>query len=483
MVLVAVLLYNAVNFKSRQIASDHPLAQGSFKVDSSAIEHLSGAIRIQTISYDDSTKMQGSHAFDTMLAYLKITYPAVFNTLQDTVINARNLLLKWEGNDTAQLPCVLYAHMDVVPIEPVSIEQWKHGPFSGDVADGFIWGRGAIDDKGSLISIFEAVNRLVQAGFKPKRTIYIASGSDEEIGGKNGAKIIADYCRANHIRFQFYLDEGLMVTQGMVPGIKKDVALIGTAEKGYATFALSANMEGGHSSSPAKETAIDVLTKAVENIHNHPFKERLCKPLEEFLQYTGPEMPVLQKIVFANPWMFKKAIFSVYEKTGPGNAMVRTTGVTTVFNAGIKENVIPSCASAKVNFRILPGETGKQVEQRLRKIVNDPRVTIISIEIHEPSKIGSADAWGFKLLQQTCSEVFPDAYVSPSLMIGATDSKHFEDLSDEIYRFFPTRMNKESLSGFHGINEKIKISNYMETIVFYEQLMKDMQDFKGSNQK
>ncbi len=406
-VLLAVMLYNTVNFKTRQITSNHPLAPDSFKLDSQATEHLASAIRIQTISYDDHMRMDGTTVFDSLITFLKNTYPAVFSALQNTIINKNNLLLKWQGSDANQLPAVLYAHMDVVPFEWATINQWKHGPFSGDIADGYIWGRGAIDDKGSLISIFEALNRLVQTGFKPQRTLYIASGSDEEIGGNNGAKTIAAYCRANNIHFKFYLDEGLMVSQGMVPGIKRDVALIGTAEKGYVTFNLSVNMKGGHSSSPAKETAIDVLNNAVKQIHDRPFKKKATKPIDEFIKYIGPQMPVAQKIIFANAWLFRPLILSVYEKNGEGNAMVRTTGVTTVINAGIKENVIPSLATAKVNFRILPGETAAQVEKRVRKAINDPRVTITKGEVFEPSKMGTADAWGFRLLQKTTSEVFP----------------------------------------------------------------------------
>jgi carboxypeptidase PM20D1 len=481
-VLMAVMLFNTATFKSKQIADKQPRAH-NLMVDSLAIQHLSGAIRIQTISYDDSTKMKNTTAFDTMLEYLKSTYPAVFSRLQDTVINNRNLLLKWAGSDSSLQPAILYAHMDVVPIESATINQWTHGPFSGDIAAGAIWGRGAIDDKGSLISILEAFNRLVQNDFKPKRTIYLASGSDEEIGGNNGAKTIADYCRVNHIHFKFYLDEGLMVSEGMVPGIDKDVALIGTAEKGYVTFNLSVNMKGGHSSSPPKETCVDVLANAIKQIHDHPFKKRATTPVNEFISYLGPQMPLVNKIVFANAWLLKPLILSVYEKTPEGNAMIRTTGVTTIVDAGIKENVIPSYASAKVNFRILPGESAAQVEKHVRKIINDPRVTITTGELFEPSKIGTANAWGFKLLQHTSAEIFPDACVAPFLMIGGTDSKHFEDLSDEIYRFFPTRMDHEALSGFHGINEKIKISGFMETISFYQQLIQDMQDFKGENQK
>jgi carboxypeptidase PM20D1 len=273
-----------------------------------------------------------------------------------------------------------------------------------------------------------------------------------------------------------------MVSHGIVPNVKRDVALIGTAEKGYATFELTVEMPGGHSSKPPAETSLDVLMSAAEKIHRHAFEKRAVQSIDEFMDYVGPEMPGMFKTIFANQWLFKSVILSQYAQTKEGNAMVRTTGVTTVMNAGMKENVIPSKVSAKVNFRILPGETVKEVELEIEKIIDDKRVEIKPVEIFEPSKTTAAGTWGFQLLQKTSSEVFPDAIVAPFLMIGSTDSKHFEDISDNIYRFFPTRMDSEALSGFHGINEKIKIPAYMETIAFYKQLITDMQWVKDKSQ-
>ena len=222
--LTAVLVFNTVTLKTKQLVSANGVPL-QLPVDSHAVQHLSSAIQINTVSSADSVKMELVRPrFDSFIQFLKVTYPLVFSSLQDTVINGRNILLKWQGSNESLAPAILYAHMDVVPVEQNTLAQWKHNAFSGDVADGYIWGRGALDDKGSLISLFEALNRSLQHGFKPLRTIYIASGSDEEVGGATGAESIAQYCRNQKLHFGFYMDEGLLVAQGVVPDIKRDVA-------------------------------------------------------------------------------------------------------------------------------------------------------------------------------------------------------------------------------------------------------------------
>ena len=483
LLLIGVLVFNTLTLKSKQLiaANGKPL---ELAIDSNAIAHLSGAIKINTVSSGDSLKMAdaGPH-FDSIIDFLKGTYPLVFSSLEDTVISRRNILLKWKGSNAGLAPAMLYAHMDVVPVEQNTLAQWKHPAFAGDIAENCVWGRGALDDKGSLISIMEALTRSLQKGLRPERTIYIASGSDEEVGGRTGAAVIAQYCRDNKLHFGFYLDEGLVITQGIVPNIKKDVALIGTAEKGYLTIELLVSMPGGHSSKPQKETALDVLVKAVKSVHDKPFDKMTAPSTKEFIDYLAYEMPMPYKLVFANDWMFKGVILSVYSKTDAGNALIRTTGVVTVMNAGLQDNVIPTKVSAKINFRILPGQTSNDVLTHVKEVIHDDRVQILALDKAEPSKSTSADTWGFKLLQKTCGEVFPDVIVAPSLMLGSTDSKHFADLTDATYRFFPIRLDDEAIGTIHGINERIKIPYFMETIRFYENLLSNLQTFAPESKK
>jgi carboxypeptidase PM20D1 len=470
--LVAVLLVKTSSFKSKQIVT----ADGKRKelpVDESAVKHLSDAIRINTTSYDD-TAIVNQAAFDSFFTFLETEYAPVFENLEDTIINQRSLLLKWKGKNETTKPVILYAHLDAVPIEESTRAKWTHGPFSGEVADGFVWGRGAMDDKGSLISIFEALKRLQTKGFTPERTVYFAFGSDEEIGGNRGAAMIADYLRAQKVSFEFYMDEGGMVSEGIVPNIKRPVALIGTAEKGYVTLELTANVKGGHSSHPPKESAVDVLVAAVKKLHDNQEHARATETVNEFLEFVGPEMPSPLNMVFANRWLFNPLILKEYEKSDEGRALLRTTEVATVMNIGEKENVIPSLVSAKVNFRVLNDETTAQVIERATKTINDTLVKFTVGEIYEPSKNSSSSTYGFKLLQQTSATVFPDAIVTPFLMLGSTDSKHFQDITENTYRFFPVRMNSDLLGTIHGINERIGLKDYMETISFYETMLTNL---------
>ena len=481
--MVGVLMFNTLTLKSKQLIAENgkPL---TLAIDSSAVQHLRSAVQINTVSYSDSLKMsEAKPHFDSFIDFLKTTYPLVFSSLEDTIINGRNILLKWKGSNPALQPAILYAHMDVVPVEQNTLTQWKHPAFGGVVADNCIWGRGTLDDKGSLISIMEALTRSLRNGLKPLRTVYIASGSDEEVGGKTGAATIAQYCRINNLHFGFYLDEGMVIAQGVVLKIKKDVALIGTAEKGYVTLELTVNLPGGHSSKPQRETALDVLLSAVKNVHDRPFEKMAAPSTQEFIDYLAYDMPMPAKVVFANKRLFKGMILSTYAKTDAGNALVRTTGVTTVMNAGLQDNVIPTKVSAKINFRILPGQSTADVVNRVTETINDKRVQILTGERFEPSKTTSADTWGFKLLQKTSAEVFPDVLVAPSLMLGSTDSKHFADLTDATYRFFPIRLDNEAIGTIHGINERIKVPYFMETIRFYENLLGNLQTFTPESKK
>lgn len=471
-VLVAVLFINTSRYTTRQIVKPDGQRR-TFAVDDTAVQHLSQAVQINTVSYDDTTVVNQA-GYDSFFTFLKTTYAPVFATVDDTIINNRSLLLKWPGKNTTAKPVILYAHLDVVPIEETTRSKWTHQPFSGEVSGGFIWGRGTLDDKGAVIGIFEALKKLQATGFVPERTVYFAFGSDEEIGGNKGAAAIAAHLKAQGVHFEFYMDEGGMVSEGMVPNIKRPVALIGTAEKGYITLELTANVKGGHSSHPPKESAIDVITAAVKKLHDNPEDARTVETVDEFLNFVGPEMPSPLKIVFANRWLFNPLILKEYEKSDEGRALLRTTQVTTVMNAGLKENVIPSLVTAKVNYRVLNDETVEQVIDRARKIINDTAVHITPGEVYQPSKNSSSATYGFKLIQQTSADVFPDAIVSPFLMLGSTDSKHFQDITDNTYRFLPVRMNSEILGGIHGIDERVGVKEYMESIAFYETLLRNL---------
>jgi carboxypeptidase PM20D1 len=343
-------------------------------------------------------------------------------------------------------------------------------PFAGTVKDGFIWGRGTTDDKINLISICESVEKLLAEGFHPKRTLYIIFGHDEEIGGK-GAKAVAARMEAMGIKADLLMDEGGIITKEKLPGITKPVALLGTAEKGYLSLELTAQALGGHSSMPEKETSVDLLSKALVKLRQNPFPAKFTEPMEGLMEAVGPEMPFLQRMAFANPWLFKGMIASTYEKTGAGNAMLHTTLVPTIIEGGIKDNVMPSQVKATINLRLLPGDSVETVIKQVEEIIGDPRVTVAKHKgaISEASAVTSVKSFGYQKMEKIMKQSYPEVITSPFLMIGATDSRHFGKVSSNIIKFSPMI----DPIGFHGIDERVSLESFQTALWFYEQLLRD----------
>jgi carboxypeptidase PM20D1 len=362
------------------------------------------------------------------------------------------------------------AHQDVVPIEEASAKMWTVDPFAGTSKNNFIWGRGATDDKINLISILEATERLLSENFQPERTIYFAFGHDEEVGGK-GAQAIAALLKSRDIKADLVLDEGGIITNDKVPGMNKPVALIGTSEKGYLSLQLSAEKNGGHSSMPEKETSIDILSRAIVKLREHPFEARFSPSTQGFIRYLGPEMPFTNKMAFANTWLFKPMVIGIYEKSAGGNAMIRTTAVPTIIDAGIKDNVIPTVATATVNFRLLPGDSSSLVMRKVRDIINDDRIriSVAGSFISEPSAVTTEDSYAYKKIEEIVKRSFKGVLTSPFLMIGGTDSRYFEEVSSGIIKFSPMI----DPVGFHGIDERVSLESYQSSIWFFEQLIRE----------
>ena len=469
-ILLAYLIFNTFNFKSKQV-SYKPI--DIIEVSPTSKDNLSKAIKIQTVSYDNIEDFD-SIQFNNFSNFLKTTYPLTDSILERKSFNSFSFLYKWRGSDSILKPIILMAHLDVVPVIEENLKKWKHNPFGGEIVNDTIWGRGSIDDKVGVVGIIESIELLLKNGFIPKRSIYISFGHDEEIGGEKGAKVIADYLEKDNIEAEFVLDEGGSIVQNMIPDIEKDVALIGIAEKGFVTLELLVELEGGHSSYPEKETAIDVLANAIVKLKNNPFPATISVPIESFINNLGPEMPFLNKLVFANKSIFQSLITNIYQESATGNALVRTTTAPTIFISGIKDNIIPQSANATVNFRIMPETSIASVIDHVKKIINDERIKIkIGNFSPQPSKISSTTSFGYKIINKTISEIYPEVLVSPYLVIGATDSRHLYKVSDNIYRFSAIKINKENIKSMHGLNERIPLNEFENIIRFYYQLIRN----------
>ena len=470
LIFVSYLVINALNFKSKQLSYE-PIKV--IKVNSTSKLNFSNAIKIKTVSPEKEIDFD-SISFQNFERFLKNTYPLADSILEKKTFNSFSFLYKWEGVNQTVKPIILMAHLDVVPVIEENLSDWKHNPFGGAIINDTIWGRGTIDNKVAVIGIMESVELLLGDGFKPQRSIYIAFGHDEEIGGINGARTIANYLKEQGVQAEFVLDEGGSIVQGIIPDIEKEVALIGIAEKGFVSLKLTVKLEGGHSSMPEKETAIDVLSNAIVKLKKNPFPTTISPPIEEFIENLGPEMPFLNRLVFANKSIFSSVITGVYEKTSSGNALVRTTTSPTIFNSGVKDNIIPQSASATINFRIIPGETIATVVDRVNMIINDERITIKSGKfISEPSQVSSTSSFGYKTLHRTISEIYPTILVTPYLVVGGTDSRHFNEISDNIYRFSAIKINRSNIKSYHGLNERLSVHDFENSIRFYYQLIKN----------
>lgn len=468
--LVVYVLFTTFSAKSRQIkvaSAENPVLAADI------LKNFSEAIQIQTVSPED-LKDFDSIQFVKFNGFLNRTYPMADSLLEHEIINDFSHLYYWQGSDASLEPIILMGHLDVVPVIDDNRSYWNQDPFAGVIVNDTLWGRGTMDDKVGVLGILESVEALLEIGYQPKRSMYLAFGHDEEIGGVNGAEAIAAQLESLGVKAAFILDEGGIISSGMVPGIEKDVALIGIAEKGSVSIQLSIEIEGGHSSMPGKETAIDVLSAAIHKLKSNPFPASISPPIEGFLEYLGPEMSFVNRMAFANAGLFEKMIVGVYEGSSSGNALVRTTTSPTIFNSGVKDNIIPLTAKATVNFRIITGSSIAEVKERIRTVINDDRIDIDEGNFNtEPSKVSSYEAPGFTMLHKTIAEVYPEALVSPYMVVAATDARHFGQLSDQIYRFLPTRINSSNVKSIHGLNERIAVADYETAVFFYTQLIKN----------
>ena len=469
LVLIGIIIIRTISYSSKQIE-----VKGIEKIqlDDEVVQRLAGAIGIPTISGTDGID---SSSFRALRNYIESSYPLVDSLLEKTPINEFSLIFKWPGKNPNLKPVLLMAHLDVVPIEEATRNNWKAPPFEAQIKDGFLWGRGTLDDKNNVFGILDAVELLLKENYLPGRTVYLAFGHDEEISGKNGAASIVAHLKKQKVELEYVLDEGMLILEDGFPGLDRPLALIGISEKGYATLSLTVQLqEGGHSSMPPRETAIGILSQAISKLQNHPFPAKLDGPARQLLDYAGPETAMPFKAIFANLWLFRGMLKTQFSGSASTNAILRTTTAPTIFTSGVKDNVLPSLAKATVNFRILPGNSIAFVKDYVEKTIGDPRV---SIELANPdfaqeaSPVSSTEAFGFNVLEKTIREIFPESVVAPSLVVGATDSRFYSALTPNVYRFMPVILQNKDLSRIHGINEKISIENYKNTIRFYKQLI------------
>jgi carboxypeptidase PM20D1 len=457
--LAVILLIRTMIFTqgSSNVYLPHATTLPKLDVDPLTLaENLSSVIKIETISNEDPAQDKKEN-FKRLQAQVARNYPLTHTLLKKEILDGYSLLYTWKGTDSKLDPIVFMAHQDVVPADEHTLDQWTYPPFSGEIADGYIWGRGTMDIKSQMIAVFEAVENLIRNQYQPERTILLSFSHNEEVLG-SGAKATVAHLKGKGVRVQAVIDEGGSIYDDMIPGVKGLAASIGVCEKGYLSLKLTAHSEGGHSSTPSSTTAIGILSNAIVRLQSNPFPPnvRMVRPM---FQGLGTAASPLMQLAFANLWLFGGLIASKLAAKPEANATIRTTCAPTIIQGGVKDNVLPSLAEAVVNFRLLPGATIAEVCERVRKVINDERVSFEPMEdkAWEASPLSPVDSKAYQHLSSVVGELFPGSAVAPYLMLGGTDSRNYCEISDQVYRFTPYCVKDEDVHRVHGVNERLSI--------------------------
>jgi len=408
--------------------------------------------------------------FQAFQRLLTVSYPALHGVCSREAFDEFGVILTWRGSRQEMKPGILLAHYDVVGVDPESRDLWTHAPFAGEISDGYVWGRGTLDDKGIMIALLEAAEELASSGYQPERTLYFAFGGDEETTGQRGAARIAALFQERGIEAEFVLDEGSIVSVGMLPAVKAPIALVGISEKGYADVVVQAQGDGGHASMPPSHTAAGKVARAVSLLEKRPFPARIDFSVRSFLRALAPHVPPMLRAVFLFPRFWSPLLKVVFSRNPQTSALIRTTQACTKLEGSPASNVLPVLARAVVNVRIRPGESVEGVLSRMRKVVREAGVKVALEHAHNASEpVGESDIQNrtFHVIAESIRNVFPEAVVAPFPVTVTTDSKHYRHVTKNIYRFVPLVLDSSELGRIHGVDERISITNWGACIDFY----------------
>lgn len=481
LLLGTVVLVRAGRSRSRQ----PPPASGKPALaaldEAAAVQRLRRAVQFATISYSDPARRPDA-AFIGLRDYLAQAFPRAHAALQREVVAGHSLFYTWRGSQPALPPLLLMGHIDVVPLEPGTEARWTVPAFAGEIRDGYLWGRGTMDDKAGVVSTLEAIEGLLGQGFAPRRTLYLAFGHDEEAGG-TGAAAMARLVRERGPAPVLVMDEGLAITQGLMPGVSGPVALLGTGQKGYLSVELRVAAEGGHSSMPPPRGAVFALAQALVRLEEHPFPAQLRGPADEMFDWMGPEMTAPLRAVMTNRWLFAPLVTRLLLAKPSTAALLRTTTALTMLQAGVKDNVLPTAATAVVNFRIRPSESSASVLAEVRRLLG-PQVTVTALGTPiEPSRPSSPESPRFTAVARSLRTVSPQVLVAPALMLGYADARYYEGMTADIYRFRPMLLRGDDPQRIHGIDERLSLEDYARHVRFYAQVITDICDSGGTTDR
>ena len=434
-----------------------------------AVKKVQGAIRIPTISIVDETS-PGQPFYD-LQEYLETTFPLFHKTAQKRVVNEYGLMYRIEGSDTQLKPAMFMGHQDVVPPQE---EGWKHPPFSAEIEDGCIWGRGSFDMKSQLVSIFEATEMHLRAGKMPQRTMYFCFSYDEEVAG-NGAKAMCKVLAQEGVEFEFIFDEGMTPLDASMIGLEGPLAMVGVCEKGWVNAKITAKGNAGHAAMPPKETTAVSLAKAVVKLNKHQMKARFTPAVNMLIKSVCPKASFKFKLLMANADILRPLLKPVLLKISPATAaMLRTTMAFTVLHASDAANVMPDESYAIVNCRVNLGEKVEDVKTHMQKVLGKKyEIELLEPGQHEPTGMSDLDSFGWRMMQKSVAEVFPGGVTAPFPFVAGTDSKFYDSLTTCTMKFSPHVTDAKYRAGMHNVNEYFKVSDVESDIQFYYRFMQN----------
>jgi len=474
--LVAVVVLRTVTYEAPPLglAEVGQVAAEPIQLDDARVlRRLGEAIAFPTVSQEILATMDMS-PFEDFLGWVEDTYPDVMAALEVRRVGGYTLLLKWPGTEAALAPVLFAAHYDVVPVVPGTASEWRYPPFAGTVADGYVWGRGALDNKNGVIGLLEAVDWMIANGERPQRSVYFSFGHDEEIGGRAGAARVVETLRSEGVRLDWTLDEGSFVLQGVFPGVDAPLAIINTAEKGSVTVQIVARGAGGHSSMPPARTAVGTLAEAIVRLQERPLAGGIEGLTAVMFDAIAPHMPFAQRLQFANRWLFAPLLERELSQSPITNAMLRTTTAPTMLSGSPKSNVLPIEAVATVNFRIHPRDTVDGVVAHVRRVVENENVTVRHVEGSEASAVSDHRSEGFGLIAEAVLAEFGPLIVAPGLMVAASDTRHYGQIAENAFRFNPMIVTQAEMAGFHGTDERIPAAGMLQGVRSYIRLLRTL---------
>ncbi|MDR6614206.1 M20/M25/M40 family metallo-hydrolase [Leifsonia sp. 1010] len=435
-----------------------------------ALDRVRALLRIPTMSRNAVEETDWA-VFDEFVATLPQLYPALHGALEQER-HGHSLLYRWRGRSDGA-PTVLMAHYDVVP---ATEEGWTHPPFAAELTGSgeqqLLWGRGAIDDKGALVAILEAVEALVREGFQPANDVYLSFGHDEETVG-SGARTIASVLAERGIRPALVLDEGGAVVERVFPGVSKPIAVIGVSEKGITSVRLTVEQIGGHASTPPKTTATVRLARAITRLNDRPFPARLTETNLRMVETLGAHATGPLRAVFTRARRLQPALRVVFGRlSDETRAIVRTTTAVTQLRGSLAANALPERAEAVVNTRIAVGSSVAETLDHIRRAIRDDAVRVEAVDASEPSPVSPADGPEWDRLATAIGAVHPRAVVTPYIMLGASDSRHFTGICDAVYRFTPFELSAEERGALHARDERIHVATWRRGIAVYTHLLR-----------